>query len=53
MLVEAALSLALAKESLPNQGEGGFWSPSTGLGNTLLKRLLETGSTLEIRVIRH
>ena len=51
MLIESALCLALEKESLPNHDEGGFWSPSTGLGNTVLKRILDTGSTLDIRVI--
>ena len=50
MLVEAALSLALESESLPHN-EGGFWSPSAGLGNTLVKRILDTGTTLDIRVI--
>ena len=50
MLVEAALCLALESDSLPHN-EGGFWSPSTGLGNTLVKRILDTGTTLDIRVI--
>ena len=51
MLIESALCLALEKESLPNHDEGGFWSPSTGLGNTVIQRILDTGSTLDIRVI--
>lgn len=51
MLIESALSLALEHDTLPTQ-KGGFWSPAAALGNTLLQRILNTGSTLDIRVLK-
>jgi len=50
MLVESALCLALQEENLPVQ-PGGFWSPSTALGQVLLDRLVATGTHFESRVI--
>jgi short subunit dehydrogenase-like uncharacterized protein len=53
MLVEAGLCLALeddGEKKLPPT-KGGFWTPSTGMGNVLMKRLLDTGTTFEARVV--
>ena len=50
MLVESGLCLALQEDDLP-EPEGGFWTPSTALGNVLMKRLLDTGTTWSARVV--
>lgn len=50
MLVESGLCLALEEDKVPAK-HGGFWPPAAGLGNVLLKRLLETGTSFEARAI--
>jgi len=52
MLVEAGLALALDEKSLPKEYGGGFWTPSTALGDVLMKRLLDTGTTYEYQVVK-
>lgn len=49
MMIEASLSLALEGDSLPKR-DGGFWTPSVALGDTLVKRIFDSGSTLDVRV---
>lgn len=51
MMMEAALCLTQETSSLP-QRDGGFWTPSTALGDPLLRRIVETGSTLDVRVVK-
>lgn len=48
MLVESAL--CLAKDDLKTPG--GFWTPSTGMGDHLFNRLIESGTHFHSRVIR-
>lgn len=44
MLCESALALALQEKELPNAAQlGGFWTPSSGLGEVLLQRLRTAG----------
>jgi short subunit dehydrogenase-like uncharacterized protein len=50
MMIEAGLCMALEDAKLP-QKNGGFWTPSTALGDVLMKRLLDTGMTFEARVV--
>lgn len=45
---ESALSLVRDFESLPNQ-VGGFWTPSTALGEVLVNRLVAAGVRMESR----
>ena len=45
MLVESGLCLALDKSST----KGGFWAPSTAMGQALLKRLRETGTYFAVK----
>jgi short subunit dehydrogenase-like uncharacterized protein len=55
MLVEAGLCLALQEDQLPQVGGetgGGFSTPSTALGNVLMARLLDTGTTYSYRVVK-
>jgi len=47
MLMESAICLALQEE----QNNGGFFSPSIAMGDTLLKRLCRTGTYYKIRSI--
>lgn len=49
MLVESGLSMALEEKALPVDG-GGFFSPGYGLGETLLNRLLNTGTYFQVSV---
>jgi short subunit dehydrogenase-like uncharacterized protein len=49
MLVESGLSMALEEEALPVKG-GGFFSPGYGLGETLLNRLVDTGTYFQASV---
>lgn len=50
MLVESGLALALSpRDQLPSADKGGFFSPSYGLGNALLERLMKTGTEFTIR----
>jgi short subunit dehydrogenase-like uncharacterized protein len=52
MLIESGLCLALQEKELPARAvEGGFWTPSTALGDVLEKRLLEVGMEWSARVI--
>jgi short subunit dehydrogenase-like uncharacterized protein len=51
MLVESGLCLALAEDELPANLGGCFMSPAAGLGNVLLKRLVETGTHFETKGI--
>lgn len=48
MLVEAALCLA-KEEKLLSQ-DGGFFPPAEGLGNRLLHRITETGTSFQVRL---
>lgn len=50
MLVESGICLAQQEKNLPVK-QGGFWSPSVALGDTLMERLLKTGTSMETRVI--
>jgi short subunit dehydrogenase-like uncharacterized protein len=43
MLVESGLALALDEKELPSKG-GGFFTPSTGMGQVLLDRICQTGT---------
>lgn len=54
MLVESGLCLALdarGKESKLPATEGGFWTPSTAMGENLLDRILNDDTTLQVRVL--
>ncbi len=51
MVTEAGLCLALDSEKLPVQ-EGGFYTPSSGMGDALLDRLCMTGSKFASRVVK-
>jgi short subunit dehydrogenase-like uncharacterized protein len=52
MLIESALSLALQEDELPvSSSGGGFWTPSTGMGQVLLDRLVATGTHFEAQVV--
>jgi len=50
ILVESGLCLALDRGKLPVQ-VGGFYTPSTGMGNALLDRLCKTGTLFRCRVL--
>lgn len=50
MLVESALCLALAESDLPAK-QGGFWTPSTALGNVLMQRLEKTGTEFTYAIV--
>ena len=50
MLVESGLCLALDEDKLP-VNNGGFFTPSTGMGDALLERLCKTGSMFSARTI--
>lgn len=50
MLVESGLCLAKQEMELPTQS-GGFWTPATALGDVLLDRMIETGTTFDSRMI--
>ena len=49
ILVESGLCLALDSPKLPAQ-TGGFFTPSTGMGNILLDRLCKTGTLFRCRL---
>ncbi|KAL3935251.1 MAG: hypothetical protein SGBAC_009190 [Bacillariaceae sp.] len=50
MLSESGIALALApRDQLPSTDKGGFFSPSYGLGNALLERLVQTGTQFTVR----
>jgi short subunit dehydrogenase-like uncharacterized protein len=53
MAVESALCLVVPESlaMIPSQTTGGFWTPSTGLGNELLDRLVKTGTTFDSQLI--
>jgi short subunit dehydrogenase-like uncharacterized protein len=52
MLAEAGLCLGQQEADLPQEfGGGGFFTPSTALGDVLTKRLVATGTTLACRVV--
>lgn len=51
MVTEAGLCLALDSDKLPVQG-GGFFTPSTGMGDALLDRLCKTGCKFASRVVK-
>jgi len=50
MVCESGLSLALEEDKLPTKG-GGFFTPSTALGEVLLSRLVNTGTYFATKVI--
>lgn len=50
MMIEAGLCMALQSDTLPIKS-GGFLTPSVALGNTLVQRLVETGTTIKLRVV--
>lgn len=50
MLVESALVLSLEEHRHPNKS-GGFWTASTGIGDILLQRLLDSGTQFMFQVI--
>ncbi len=51
-LCESALSLALDEDELPGGAErGGILTPTTGLGEVLLKRLRKAGMKIEVKEI--
>lgn len=50
MLVESGLCLALDEEKLPEKN-GGFFTPSTGMGDALMERLCKTGSMFAARTV--
>jgi short subunit dehydrogenase-like uncharacterized protein len=50
MLIESALCLAKQDDQLP-VSTGGFWTPSTGLGQVLLDRLVATGTHFEAQIV--
>jgi short subunit dehydrogenase-like uncharacterized protein len=49
MMVESGLCLALQENIIPTQ-TGGFVSPAMGLGQVLMKRLVQTGTYFESKV---
>ena len=49
MVTESALCMALQEKELPEK-EGGFYTPSTGLGNVLVGRLEKTGTHFATRL---
>jgi len=49
MVVESGLCLALDREHLPIKN-GGFYTPSTGMGDVLLERLCRTGTMFRYRI---
>jgi short subunit dehydrogenase-like uncharacterized protein len=49
MLIESGLCLALQHDELPSKNIAGFMSPSIGLGNVLLDRLIKMGAYFECR----
>ena len=51
MLIESALTLVQDEEKLPSVG-GGFWTPSTAMGQRLLDRLVDTGTHFLLRVVK-
>jgi short subunit dehydrogenase-like uncharacterized protein len=51
MLVESALALALDEEKLPSS-TGGFWTPATGMGDVVMKRLTDTGTEFTHSLIK-
>jgi short subunit dehydrogenase-like uncharacterized protein len=51
MVTECGLSLALQENQLPSQG-GGFFSPAYALGDVLLKRLTDTGTSFNIKLTK-
>lgn len=53
MAVESALCMVVPESvaKLPSQSGGGFWTPSTGLGNVLLERLVNSGCTFDSQVV--
>lgn len=51
MLIESALCLSLDSGKLPVKG-GGFYTPSTGMGDALLDRLCKTGCMFASRAIK-
>jgi short subunit dehydrogenase-like uncharacterized protein len=50
MVVESGLCLALDRDRLPVQNQGGFYTPSTGMGDVLLERLCKTGTMFRCRI---
>jgi short subunit dehydrogenase-like uncharacterized protein len=51
MLVESGLCLALEEDKLPSKEAGGFWTPSSGLGDVLMDRLVKTGTDFQVRAV--
>jgi short subunit dehydrogenase-like uncharacterized protein len=53
MLIESGLCMALQEGELPALAAGGgFWTPSTALGDVLMQRLLKVGVQWSTRVVR-
>ncbi|CAJ1960420.1 unnamed protein product [Cylindrotheca closterium] len=53
MLVESGLALALSpRDQLPSTDNGGFFSPSYGVGTALLERLMQTGTQFTVRSLK-
>jgi short subunit dehydrogenase-like uncharacterized protein len=52
MAVESALCLVVPESlsKIPSKSTGGFWTPSTALGNELIQRLVNTGTAFEAEV---
>lgn len=51
MVTESALCMALDGHKLPTPN-GGFWTPSTGMGNALLERLQATGTYFAVKTTK-
>ena len=51
MLIESALCLVKDESKLAQKG-GGFFTPSTGMGQPLLDRLINTGTHFSTRVVK-
>jgi short subunit dehydrogenase-like uncharacterized protein len=49
MVAESGLTLALDSNKL--SPDGGFFTPSTGMGNVLLNRLCRTGTSFALKVL--
>ena len=50
MLVEAGLALALQENEITSTKSGGIYTPATGIGSVLTKRLIDSGCSLNISI---
>lgn len=50
MLVEAGLALALQENEITSTKSGGIYTPASGIGSVLTKRLVDTGCSFDIQV---